>query len=296
MRTGSHVNALFKGRHQGEFAWFSIGNAFPLFSTTAEHAAKRVVDACRHGDSYLAVTIPARLLIIADALAPNLLGQAMKLMNWLLPGPTRAAGDEVRTGWESQSSISPSLLTRLADQAIADHNEAGGHTMPVQTQRRFSMATDGDRVTKSIIVKGGVSDIFDLWSNFENFPHFMKYIKTVHRIGDRVSHWVMEGPLGKEIEWVAEITTFEPNKRIAWSTKDRASEGEGDITTSGQVTFRELTNNETEVTVMLHYVPPAGKVGEVVAKIFSNPDSRLQEDLRNFKAYAEGMFERTSAH
>jgi uncharacterized membrane protein len=45
---------------------------------------------------------------------------------------------------------------------------------------------------------------------------------------------------------------------------------------------------------MLHYVPPAGKVGELVAKIFSNPDTRLQEDLRHFKAYAEGMFERTA--
>jgi short-subunit dehydrogenase len=27
MRTGSHVNAVFKGQNEKEFAWFSIGNA-----------------------------------------------------------------------------------------------------------------------------------------------------------------------------------------------------------------------------------------------------------------------------
>jgi uncharacterized membrane protein len=158
------------------------------------------------------------------------------------------------------------------------------------------MATDGDRVTKSIIVKGDVSEIFNLWADFENFPYFMKFITSVTKIGDRVSHWVMEGPLGAKVEWVAEVTAIEPNKRIAWSTKDRADEGEGDITTSGQVSFRELGHGDTEVTVMLHYVPPAGKLGELVAKIFSNPDARLEEDLRNFKAYAEGMFERMSGN
>jgi len=36
------------------------------------------------------------------------------------------------------------------------------------------------------------------------------------------------------------------------------------------------------------YVPPAGKLGEFVAQLFSDPDKRLDEDLRNFKAYAEG--------
>ena len=63
----------------------------------------------------------------------------------------------------------------------------------------------------------------------------MKYITSVHKTGDGLSHWVMEGPLGKKIEWDAEATRMEPNKRIAWNSCDQ-----GDITTSGQVTFKEL--------------------------------------------------------
>lgn len=146
-----------------------------------------------------------------------------------------------------------------------------------------------DQFTKEIIVKASVADVYDVWANFENFPQFMKYIKSIRKTGDRTSHWVMEGPLGKDIEWDAETTRLEPNKRIGWNSRDN-----GDITTSGQVVFTPLGQNETQVAVTLQYVPPAGKLGEVVAKIFSDPEEQLEEDLRNFKAFIEGNRSRTA--
>jgi uncharacterized membrane protein len=145
-----------------------------------------------------------------------------------------------------------------------------------------------DNVTRSIIVKGSASEVYNVWANFENFPHFMKNIESVEKTGDRASHWVMKGPLGKSIEWDAETTRLEENKRIAWNSTG------GDIKTSGQVTFNSLPNNETEVTVMLKYVPPAGLAGEIVAELFGNPEGKLEDDLRNFKAYLEGMPDRVS--
>jgi len=146
-----------------------------------------------------------------------------------------------------------------------------------------------DQVTRDIIVKANVSKVYELWANFENFPHFMKYISSVTKIGDRASHWVMDGPLGKQLEWDAETTTLEPNKRIAWNSRDG-----GDIKTSGQVTFNALPDDQTEITVVLQYVPPAGKLGEFVANLFSDPEKRLDEDLRNFKTYVEGTDSRTA--
>ena len=144
-----------------------------------------------------------------------------------------------------------------------------------------------NQVVKSILVKTNVEDAYRLWANFENFPHFMKYIKSVTKTGDNTSHWVVEGPLGKDIEWEAQTTRLEPNKRIGWNTTD------GHVKTSGQVTFNGLPKNETEVTVMMHYEVPAGKAGEAVAAILSDPEKHLEQDLKNFKAYAEGMHERT---
>ena len=146
-----------------------------------------------------------------------------------------------------------------------------------------------EQVTRTIIVKAPVSDIYDIWANFENFPLFMKYIASVRKTGDGLSHWAMEGPLGKTIEWDAETTRMEPNRRIAWNSRDQ-----GDITTSGQVTFKELPQGETEIAVTLQYVPPAGALGAAVAKIFSDPAEQLEEDLKNFKAYAEGLHERSA--
>jgi uncharacterized membrane protein len=147
-----------------------------------------------------------------------------------------------------------------------------------------------DQVTRDIIVKASVDEVYGIWANFESFPHFMKYIKSITRTGERTSHWVMEGPLGKNLEWDAETTKLEPNKRIAWNSRDG-----GDIKTSGQVTFNALPQGQTEITVTLQYVPPAGALGEFVANLFSDPEKRLDEDLLNFKAYVEGTHSRTTA-
>jgi uncharacterized membrane protein len=141
------------------------------------------------------------------------------------------------------------------------------------------------QVTKSVIVKGDVTQIYGLWSDFENFPQFMKYIRAVKPTGPNTSHWVMDGPLGIKIDWNAEMTRDEANRRIAWNSKD----AKGTLTTSGQVMFQPLPQGETGVTVTMHYSPPAGKAGEAVAMLFAKPGERLQEDLRNFKAYAEKL-------
>jgi uncharacterized membrane protein len=149
-----------------------------------------------------------------------------------------------------------------------------------------------EKIVKSILVEGTAGEIYRLWADFENFPNFMKYIKSVRKTGPRTSHWVMQGPLGKTIEWDAETTRLEESKRIAWNTKDR--DEDSDITTSGQVTFNQLADNRTEVTVTLHYVAEVGRLGQIAAAIFADPEQRLEEDLRNFKKFAEGMYDRVS--
>jgi uncharacterized membrane protein len=141
-----------------------------------------------------------------------------------------------------------------------------------------------DPISKTIIVKADTATAYNLWANFENFPHFMKYIERVEKLGAGKSRWEMSGPLGAKVEWIAETTRMEPNRRIGWNTKDNAST----VTTSGEVLFTDLGNYQTEISVTLKYEPPAGAIGEAVAKIFSNPEARLEEDLKNFKNYVEG--------
>lgn len=139
--------------------------------------------------------------------------------------------------------------------------------------------------TKSIIVKADVKDVYNAWSSFENFPRFMKNIKSVRKTGDNSSHWKIKGPLGVKVEWVAQTTVLDPDRRIGWSTKDNA---DGNLTTSGQVTFLTLPKNETEVVAVVHYVTRAGFPGEVLARLFGNQEKSLEQNLRSFKQYIEG--------
>jgi uncharacterized membrane protein len=139
-----------------------------------------------------------------------------------------------------------------------------------------------EQTAQTIVVQGSPREVFDLWADFESFPKFMKNIKSVTRTGERSTHWTADGPLGKTVEWDAQTTVFEPGKRIGWNSTPQSQ-----VRTSGMVTFTELPKNQTEVNVAMHYEPPAGKLGEAVAAVFSDPTKRLAEDLRNFKSYAE---------
>src|SRR5213596_3214356 len=122
MRTGSHVNARFKGKHDAEFAWFAASAGAPLISMNAERAARKILAACRRGQPSLTLTFAARGMILSNALFPNLTGHTMKLVNRFLPGSTTAEGDEARAGGEIPRRI-PHWLTRLADRATENNNE-----------------------------------------------------------------------------------------------------------------------------------------------------------------------------
>ena len=142
-----------------------------------------------------------------------------------------------------------------------------------------------ERSEASVIVGAPVSEVYNVWRQFDNFPRFMNNIKEVSKKDGEgnLSHWKVEGPFGVAVEFDAEMTTDEPNKRIGWNSRSA-----GTVTTSGQVTFTELGTGQTQIHVIMNWTPPAGKLGETVAKLTSNPQSQLEEDLGRFKEMIEG--------
>jgi uncharacterized membrane protein len=136
---------------------------------------------------------------------------------------------------------------------------------------------------KTIGVAAPVERVFDLWSRYENFPLFMSHVREVRDLGDGRSHWIVDGPAGKTIEWDAVITSTVPNERIAWKTV----EGEP-VASAGVVTFEPTEGGGTRVDVRMTYNPPAGALGHVFATLLgADPSRQMDDDLMRMKSFLE---------
>lgn len=127
LRTGSHVQAKFKGQHAKEFDWFATSDNVPGFSVSAEYAAKEIVEACRRGQPSLTFPVQMRAAEIAQAVFPNLTLRALALVNrFLLPKASREPdGMEAWTGERSRSKeVTPEWKTGLVDRAADRNNES----------------------------------------------------------------------------------------------------------------------------------------------------------------------------
>jgi NAD(P)-dependent dehydrogenase (short-subunit alcohol dehydrogenase family) len=122
MRTGSPRNAYFKGQHRAEYAWFSISDSMPLLSTSAEHAARSIVEGCRNGEPEVVFPLLTQVAVKLHGLFPGATAEVLSLVNRALPKADGVGTKKVR-GAESESKVSPSPLTVLGDRAAESHNE-----------------------------------------------------------------------------------------------------------------------------------------------------------------------------
>ncbi|HEU5395688.1 MAG TPA: ketoacyl reductase, partial [Verrucomicrobiae bacterium] len=95
----------------------------PLLSTSAEKAARKIIEACRRGQARLMIGLHTKSAVVFHEAAPNLATAISSLANrWLLPGPGCGRGEK-KMGYDSESSWSESRLTRLTKRAARNNNE-----------------------------------------------------------------------------------------------------------------------------------------------------------------------------
>jgi uncharacterized membrane protein len=130
-------------------------------------------------------------------------------------------------------------------------------------------------------VEAPVAQVYAYWRDFSNFPAFMPDVQEVTVTGPSTSHWKVSGPLGKSVEWDAEIVEDIPNERIAWK-----SVGDADVDNAGAVRFDDR-GATTNIEVSLEYNPPGGKAGELVAELVKDPDKQVQRAIDGFRQVVE---------
>lgn len=178
-----------------------------------------------------------------------------------------------------KQSLATVLGIMAADaKAAMETTAAGGTPLGVRPK-------DGSiPVERVITVWRQPEEVYSFWRNFENLPRFMNHLESVQTTDSGRSHWVAKGPAGRTVEWDAEIAEEKPNELIAWRSLDGS-----DVWSAGIVRFTPTPDKQgTEVSVHMHYTPPAGVVGMTIASLFGEePNLQLKEDMHRFKQVME---------
>ncbi len=134
-------------------------------------------------------------------------------------------------------------------------------------------------------VEAPASQCYAWWRGLTNLPQILPDVESVtpQEGSADLTHWKVSGPLGKTVEWDARIVEDVPDTRIAWASVDSTG---ADVKNAGAVRFDDH-GGTTGVEVSLQYDPPAGFIGEAVAKLFSDPQSKVEKALEAFKTTIE---------
>lgn len=124
MRTGSHKNAMFTGKHRAEYTTFSLMDAALLLSMDAQVAARQAVDACVAGEPEIVLGLPAQAAAAIHGLLPGVTAELFGIAERLLPEPGDI-GAARATGAESETPLTQSPLTTNIRLAAAANNETG---------------------------------------------------------------------------------------------------------------------------------------------------------------------------
>jgi NAD(P)-dependent dehydrogenase (short-subunit alcohol dehydrogenase family) len=117
MRTGSFLNASFKGDSESESAWFGLSSSLPGITMSGDRAARQIVKATIRGDAEKILTTTAGLLARFHGLFPGVTADILGLVDRLVLPDGGGAGE--KRGRQTKALQSPlmtaaTLLGRVA--------------------------------------------------------------------------------------------------------------------------------------------------------------------------------------
>jgi uncharacterized membrane protein len=236
----------------------------------------------RHVESELdAHTDPENVPALQGGGAPRTRRFELLQDNWA-PGPRLlvAAGGVLLAGYGVTRRAPLSIAAALGGLVLFAR---AASNLPLKRLTGIGAGRRAIDLAKDLRVDAPVPEVFAYFRAFENFPRFMAHVKRVQPLDDGRWRWRVEGPLGFEVEWIAELSALVPDRMLAWRSIPGSPLG-----TAGVVRFAEHEQGGTRVTIRMQYNPPAGALGHAFARLLGVDAKReLDEDLVRFKSLVE---------
>ena len=170
--------------------------------------------------------------------------------------------------------------------AVHPPDDAPGRTA---TRNRFGRhAVTGRTVT----IARPRQEVYEFWRDFRNLEGVMENVTQIEAEG-AMTRWTIRGPADTHLRVETEIVSDRPGEQIAWQSTPGSQ-----IETKGKIMFRDAPGRRgTEVEAIIAYVPPGGRVGQIIAKLFqAEPAIQGRRDLKRLKMLLETGEVATSAN
>ncbi len=150
--------------------------------------------------------------------------------------------------------------------------------------RAGEAARDERSVSASVVtIAKPAQELYDFWRDFSNLAKVMENIESIEVSGTDRSQWTVKAPGQRKVQWEAVVTEDRPGRLIAWQSVEGS-----EVRNSGRVEFNDVPGRGSVVRAVIAYDPPAGIIGELIAKLFQRePALQARRDLRRFKQFME---------
>lgn len=165
----------------------------------------------------------------------------------------------------------------------AHPEDTGPALVRMHAEGAVLQASDAARVERSVTIARPAAELYAFWKQPANLPRIFEFLESVTTLDATHARWRATPIAGVPIEWTAEVIVDVPDERIAWKS------GDSRIPNAGSVSFRPAPGDRgTEVRLVLEWLPPAGRAGQLAARLVGrDPDRHVREGLRRFKQLVE---------
>jgi len=171
-------------------------------------------------------------------------------------------------------------VTKQSDRSGAD-SAPRRDDAPVTTSK--TAKPDRALLAEAVTINAPPSQVYAFWRDVGKLQTVMENVVSIEALNDTRSRWTVKAPGGRTVSWEAIITEDLPNESITWQSAEGA-----DVDNSGRVEFRDAGPRGTIVRATIAYDPPAGTVGQIIAKLFQRePRVQARRDLHRLKQLLE---------